>query len=110
MDEQATQTKTVERKYALIRLSKGDYLLPSNDGQTLWRIYTYGEDGSAEWGNGKKIVGTFWGCAKYNRPLPSIPDPPPYDFIEWVDWEPWATTMATRQEAIREALRIDPAT
>ena len=36
-----------ERKYQMTRISAGDYLLPSNDGKTLWRICAYEEDGSA---------------------------------------------------------------
>lgn len=27
-----------DRKYALTKVRTGDYLLPSNDGKTLWRI------------------------------------------------------------------------
>jgi len=30
-----------QRKYQLRRLRKGDYLLPGNDGKTLWRIHRY---------------------------------------------------------------------
>ena len=35
---------TPERKYALTKLGPGDYLLPSNDAKTLWRLRSY-EDG-----------------------------------------------------------------
>lgn len=35
----------------MTRLSRGDYLLPSNDAQTLWRIATYEEiEGEMYWG------------------------------------------------------------
>ena len=57
-----------ERKYAMTRLGKGDYLLPSNDARWLLRIATYEEDGSAEYGDGKPVVGTFW--AVYRRLMP----------------------------------------
>jgi hypothetical protein len=50
----------VQRKYAYIKLDKGDYLLASNDRQTILRFQSYHEDGSAEWGDGTKIVGTYW--------------------------------------------------
>lgn len=92
----------VERKYQMTRISAGDYLLSSNDGKVLWRIYSYLEDGSAEYGNGQKLRGTFWSTARYNAPLPtgSIPD----DFLEWFNWTTYATTMRTRAEAVRDAL------
>jgi hypothetical protein len=40
----------VERKYALIKLDKGDWLLPGNDGREIWRLRRewvpqYDEDG-----------------------------------------------------------------
>jgi hypothetical protein len=50
----------VERKYAMVRLGAGDYLLPSNDAQTMWRISKYWEDGSLESHDGKVIKGEFW--------------------------------------------------
>ena len=34
---------TAERKYALIKILAGDYLLPGNDAHTLWRIRRYQE-------------------------------------------------------------------
>lgn len=37
-------TTQVERKYAMTHIDKGDYLLPSNDGQTIWRIRKYDEE------------------------------------------------------------------
>lgn len=92
------------RKYALTRIGKGDYLLPSNDGTRLWRIYSYEEDGSAEWSDGTKIKGTFWACARHVDPLPSIRHT--VDWLDWTnDWEPWAMIQRTRQDAIAEALR-----
>lgn len=36
------------RKYQRIRLGAGDWLLPSNDGQTMYRLLRYDEDGSGE--------------------------------------------------------------
>lgn len=35
---------TTHRKYQLVKISAGDWLLPGNDGRTLWRLKTY-EDG-----------------------------------------------------------------
>lgn len=53
-------TGTVERVYQLTKVSSGDWLLPSNDGNTVWRICQYLEEV-----NGKH----YWGFAKYDRPL-----------------------------------------
>lgn len=38
------QDQPTERKHALIKIAAGDYVLLSNDAQTLWRIESY-EDG-----------------------------------------------------------------
>jgi hypothetical protein len=94
----------VARKYAMTKVARGDYLLPSNDARWLLRIASYEEDGSAEWGNGQKVVGTFW--AVYRRPMPR--EGTPLDSIlEWGDgWEFWAGTLATRKDALAEALRV----
>lgn len=96
-----------ERKYAMTRIAEGDYLLPSNDGQTLWRIYRYREEGSLSYakpgGGYREVRGMFWACAR--QPFP------PSGTIEWDDlggWEGWefhAGPFNTRQQAIDEALR-----
>lgn len=95
----------MERKYALTRLSKGDYLLPSNDAQTLWRVYTYEEDGSASFvirdGSEQVIKGIFWALAKRPMPNPDVP----FDLEEWEGWVPWADLFDSRKEAIEDALR-----
>jgi hypothetical protein len=107
-------TKTIERKYQMIRVSAGDYLLPSNGGKTLWRIRRYYEDGSAvsgRWPNEKPIIGYFWSCARYKTPLQEIP---PHvlgehaeDFLnDWCSWVECASLMKTRSEAVNEALEI----
>ena len=52
------------RAYSLIRIRAGDYLLPSNDGATLWRIRRY-EDGPSygldDWPRDR----LFWGAWRY---------------------------------------------
>lgn len=42
---------TTERKYAMTRIATGDYLLPSNDARTIWRIerYTDGPSLGLDW-------------------------------------------------------------
>lgn len=99
----------IERKYALTRVRRGDYLLPSNDGRTLWRIYSYEEDGSGEWcrdGKWVKITGTYWGLMKYDPYGPVDFAKLPDDFLEWDRWSSHGSLYETRQDAINDALRI----
>lgn len=97
-----------ERKYTLSRVRAGDYLLPSNDLTTLWRICSYEEDGSAAWqddaGKWHTVTGTHWQTAKYNRPIPTgeLLDE---DFLDWDRWDWWAMGFRTRAAAIKDALR-----
>lgn len=97
------------RKYAMTRISAGDYILPSNDGKTLWRIYQYDEDGSAEVsGDGKRwrpLIGKFWGTAKYERPFHNAGERIDHDFLDWSNWLVWETELLTRKAAIEAALR-----
>lgn len=57
---------TPQRKYALTRIGPGDYLLPSNDGQTIWRIAKY-EDGPSHGVEGMDRDRDFWGVWKWNE-------------------------------------------
>lgn len=100
---------SIERKYQMIRLGAGDYLLPSNDAQTLWRIYSYQEDGSlwhSEYGKpDKQVVGMFWAVAKWNRGFPEVMAFFDREFLEWDNWDFCAGPLLTRREAIGEAMR-----
>lgn len=96
------------RKYALIRVEAGVYLLPSNDAQTLWRIHSYTEYGDGWWtledGSEKQIKGTFWNTAR--RPMPEQHEIDDEDFLwDHDQWEEWSGVHATRREAIEETLR-----
>lgn len=80
-----------ERKYAFIKIDKGDYLLASNDQQTILRFASHDEDGSSTWGDGNvPIIGTFWDV--FSRPAS---DYPAGGFMfdvqmeEWLDWNNW---------------------
>ena len=105
---------SVERKYQLTRLGKGDYLLPSNDAQTLFRIHAYDEDGSAYWVDADNkqhpIKGQRWAVWRHRLPLPQVDlgqtlweeeDDPGSWNAHWVEssfgWN-------TRAQAIEEAL------
>ena len=99
---------TVARRWQMVRVSAGDYLLPSNDTRTLWRIYSYEEHGDAEIGDGRggwrPLRGTFWACARYERPFGSFDVLTEWDLLEWGNWLTWETTLATRREAVDAAL------
>lgn len=102
----------VERRYAMIHVKAGDYILPSNDAKQLWRIYRYDEDGSAEYGNyengvwvGRKIIGTFWATARYDRPFHNAGEWTDPDFLEWNNWLTWETSLPSRKAAVESALR-----
>ena len=103
-----------DRKYRMIRVGAGDYLLPSNDKVTLWRIYSYEEDGSAEYqdsrGKWRTVTGTFWATAKFARPFTpdTLADDLPDDPTDWEHWETWDVGHRTRQSAIDAALNWEP--
>lgn len=91
-----------ERKYAMTKVAAGDWLLPDNDGVTLWRLAVY-EDGPShglvvEWPDRD-----FWGVWKWKGRLGGT------DTIDTTDWNAWdmrSSGAGTRAEAIEEALRL----
>ena len=99
-----------ERKYALTRVTSGDYIVPSNDGATLWRISRYTEDGSlSRWetnergeavGKGKVVLGQFWMISTYIDPLRRQPENLPDDFLDWSYWTTWESLLPSRGEAL----------
>jgi hypothetical protein len=94
-----TAPSSTERKYQMVRIKAGDYLLPSNDGRTLWRIYRYHEGPDS----GVIDPGTYWACARYDGTLEQAANDDELDYA----WDRWVTTecwMKTRAEAIEAAL------
>lgn len=92
---------SVKRKYALIRVATGDYLLPGNDAATLWRIarYTDGPSSGLEIPRDRE----FWGAWKFRKPLArAIWDERAID--DWDLWSHEGAHFATRAEAIEYAL------
>lgn len=96
-----------ERRYRMLRLSTGDYLLPSNDARTTWRLKRYYEHGDAiitdRGGRERPLVGAFWEAYRFaghsaQAMAESIEDE------DWSLWECWGSTMRTRREAIDFAL------
>lgn len=92
-----------DRKHALIRVGKGDYLLLSNDTRALWRLATYREDGSAVVGK-RFLTGTFWGVWKYKK----APAAGPIDPADWNDFEMHECLIVTRRDAIEHVLAQEP--
>lgn len=94
---------TVERKYRMIRLSAGDYLLPGNDGETIFRIAKYVEDGISLEG----VKGEFWAAWRWPKPKATLLRDPVYGYNPTEDWDAWyqiEDQFKTRQEAIDAAL------
>lgn len=101
----------IERRYQMTRLRSGDYLLPDNDEQTLWRITRYEErDGSLLRGDGTEIRGDFWALWRCRLTFDEVTDD------DWIlengfvvdDWNYWVevhSLLPTRQAAIEAAMR-----
>lgn len=101
-----------ERIYPLTRIREGDYCLLSNDGTTLWRISKYDETGLGEYQDAKgkwhKILGSFWQTAKYRGSIDALADPAHGNwetFLDWEQWDHWASGFTTRRGAVEDALR-----
>jgi hypothetical protein len=93
-------TETVERKYALTRIKAGDYLLPDNDGETVWRVRTYLDGPSMGLVDWERDI-TLWAIEKWVGRVPvwEADDPLDPDLWEW-----WESNFKTRREAIDAAL------
>lgn len=77
------------RKYAMTKLSAGDYLLPSNDGTRLLRITRSEKEG--------------WDVFLWAHRLDLGGHVDPDD---WSAWDCIAQWLPSRNEAIREALTV----
>jgi hypothetical protein len=100
MSDQAT---TVERKFVLTRLEGGDYLLPGNSGETLWRIARGQEEAES---------GRMFSCWQVWRAPARIVQrmragTMGVEDLEWSEWECWESFCKTREEAVQSALRED---
>lgn len=91
------------RRWALSKLGPGDYLLPSNDSRTLWRLTAY-EDG-ADFGAVVPYARRRFWMAR------SVPFPP-YLVQAEVDEQPWveqALRLPSRAAAIDYAMSREDA-
>jgi hypothetical protein len=90
----------IERKYALTKVAAGDYLLPSNDAQTIWRLVRY-EDGPshglADWPRDRPV----WAAYRWTGPLGAVDA----GIDAWDRWELQESSCETRADAIQAALR-----
>ena len=89
----------VERKYQLTRIREGDYIVPSNSGETLWRI--------------TKAVGVEredegWHAYRYRLSIADLHarygDALPDEFIDWSEWDHWSGGFRTRRGAIEDVV------
>lgn len=93
-----------ERKYAMTKIAPGDWLLPSNDAETIWRIAVY-QDGPSSGLDCFDRDRDFWGCWYWRDELDSSV---PIDATDWDRWEFYAGLHNTRAEAMQTALRAAP--
>ena len=93
-------TPIVERKYAMSRIAAGDYVLPSNDGETLWRVVRY-TDGPSSGLDHMARDRDFWALWKWPHQVSEG------SFIDLQDWDRWECVedmFESRAAAIDRAL------
>lgn len=101
---------TERRKYVLTQIARGDYIFPSNDGEQLWRVSAYEEDGSLEVSDGnrsRRIKGRFWQAWRFKgtpAEAQRLVDHDPDGFLDWERWESWESLLPTRKAAVENAL------
>jgi hypothetical protein len=117
MDRQPQQEAFMvkERKYQMTRVAAGSYLLPSNDGETLWHIYSF-MDGEAFGLTGEPNV-KYWACARFEGTLEEAiasveRDMDEFGYIQHDSgypsyrskWQNRGSYLPTRKAAIEDAL------
>jgi hypothetical protein len=95
---------TLERKWQMLRIESGDYLLPSNDLESVFRIRRY-EDGPSFGLDPEDFPRDreYWSLSRW-KGSPDAVDAKAIDNFP-TGWETVAEMLATRQAAITEALR-----
>ena len=98
-------SERLERRYALIKVAKGDWLLPSNDKSALFRLRSYMEDGSLinvlPDGTEIPVVGNFWSIHRYRGTTEDA-----WQHLDADDkWAEVEYGLVSRDEAIQTALR-----
>lgn len=94
-----------ERKYMLTRLAPGDYLLPSNNGERIFRIARY-IDGPSLGLEDMPRDREFWGIWETDllNGTYGLLDRKVID-TDWSKWEMYTGCFDTRREAIDAVLR-----
>ena len=103
------------RKYAATRIEAGDYLIPSNDATTIWRVNSYKDNGVyIEWKSndaGLMHLGgparTRWQAHRYKltvAQLDALGDELPRDFLEWDQWQYDSGDYPTKAAAIKAVI------
>lgn len=99
-------TEAPERKYSLTKIRSGDWLLPSNDFKTFWRIRQY-EDGPSfgllDWERDE----TFWGIWRWRGTEDELNKALALEAVDEEPdlWEYVEGSYARRHEAIDAALK-----
>lgn len=94
---------TVERKYAMTKIEKGDWLLPSNDGKTVWRIRICTELAPSPDGHGDREV-DHWEIWRWlGSTLTAFAGG---DVEDWSQWDFYEGYHKTRKDAVDSALRL----
>lgn len=101
---------TATRKYQMTRVRAGSYLLPSNDAQTLWHVYSF-EDGISHGVDHPDR--TYWACARFlgtyeQAVFAASADVENYGYITRDGWQETDTYLRTRKDATDAALRNTP--
>ena len=106
MDTKEGGSAVTDRKYAMTKIAAGDYILPSNDAQTIWRIQRYTDGpsfGLVDWPRDREL----WSVARWTGKTG------PGCFIdtslESTRWEEVGTSFSTRREAIEYAMAAENA-
>jgi hypothetical protein len=97
-----------ERTHKLRKIESGDYLLPDDYTQTLWRIHRY--RGLSTGGRRGLVKVQRWGIWRYKEPLDGDGaikrwEHPALVKEGWSSWKRGKDGCSTRTEAIRAALR-----
>lgn len=97
--------ETTERRWQMTRLAAGDYLLPSNDGTTLWRLERYEErDGTLTRDDGSVVNADFWMVSRFRLPLDEASA---HDLDDRSLWVGHRWMLPTRAAAIAEAMSYE---
>jgi len=91
------------RKYRMTKgAGAGDWILPGNDGKTLWRLMTY-EDGPSHGVEGMEKDRLFWGVWKF---IGRIESGRAIDLADFSNWDFWEGNLDSRAEAIAAVVKL----